>query len=157
VAASYGLDVRHAPVCVIGSRRCRRHGDVSHLPLHLRRNEKGNPMAIPSDADLFSLPLTFMDAPYGRPGAGTRAAIVGLPFDCGTHPFRVGARSGPDAVREQSPLIRRFNPTHADFDPSPHSASSIAATSGSPRDASARPSRASRRRCAASSQPESCR
>jgi agmatinase len=74
-------------------------------------------MAIPSDADLFSLPLTFMDAPYGRPGAGTRAAIVGLPFDCGTHPFRVGARSGPDAVRVQSPLIRRFNPTHADFDP----------------------------------------
>ena len=31
--------------------------------------------------------------------------------------MRIGARGGPDAVRQQSPLIRRFNPTHADFDP----------------------------------------
>ena len=74
-------------------------------------------MAKLSDDDLFTLPLTFMGVPYGRPGPNTRAAILGLPFDCGTHPFRVGARSGPDAVRLQSPLIRRFNPTHADFDP----------------------------------------
>jgi agmatinase len=58
-----------------------------------------------------------MGVPYGRPGPGNRAAILGLPFDCGVHPFRVGARGGPDAVRLQSPLIRRFNPTHADFDP----------------------------------------
>jgi agmatinase len=70
-----------------------------------------------SDDDLFTLPLTFMHVPYGRPGRGNKAAILGLPFDCGTHPFRVGARCGPDAVRLQSPLIRRFNPTHADFDP----------------------------------------
>lgn len=69
-----------------------------------------------SDDDLFTLPLTFMGVPYGRPGPGTRAAILGLPFDCGIHPFRVGARTGPDAVRLQSPLIRPFNPTHADFD-----------------------------------------
>ena len=74
-------------------------------------------MAKLSDEDLFTLPLTFMGVPYGRPGPGSRAAILGLPFDCGIHPFRVGARSGPDAVRLQSPLIRRFNPTHADFDP----------------------------------------
>ena len=74
-------------------------------------------MAKLSDDDLFTLPLTFMGVPYGRPGPGSRAAILGLPFDCGIHPFRVGARSGPDAVRLQSPLIRRFNPTHADFDP----------------------------------------
>lgn len=74
-------------------------------------------MAMLSDEDLFALPLTFMGVPYGRPGPGNRAAILGLPFDCGTHPFRVGARGGPDAVRLQSPLIRRFNPTHADFDP----------------------------------------
>ena len=74
-------------------------------------------MAKPSDDDLFTQPLTFMGVPYGRPGSGNRAAILGLPFDCGTHPFRVGARGGPDAVRLQSPLIRRFNPTHADFDP----------------------------------------
>src|SRR5215470_18782793 len=74
-------------------------------------------MAKLSDDDLFTLPLTFMGVPYGRPGQDNRAAILGLPLDCGTHPFRVGARSGPDAVRLQSPLIRRYNPTHADFDP----------------------------------------
>ena len=64
-------------------------------------------MAKLSDEDLFTLPLTFMGVPYGRPGPGNRAAILGLPFDCGIHPFRVGARGGPDAVRLQSPLIRR--------------------------------------------------
>ncbi len=74
-------------------------------------------MARLSDDELFTLPMTFMGAPYGRPGAGNRAAILGIPFDCGTHPFRVGARGGPDSVRQQSALMRRFNPTHADFDP----------------------------------------
>jgi arginase family enzyme len=74
-------------------------------------------MAKLPDEDLFTLPLTFMGVPYGRPGLGNHAAVLGLPFDCGTHQFRVGARGGPDAVRLQSPLIRRFNPTHADFDP----------------------------------------
>src|SRR5258705_6176165 len=74
-------------------------------------------MATFPDDDLFTLPLTSMAVPYGRRGPSNRAAIVGLPFDCGTHPFRIGARGGPDAVRLQSPLIRRYNPTHADFDP----------------------------------------
>jgi len=37
------------------------------------------------------------------------ACIVGLPFDCGTHPFRVGSRQGPDAIREQSRLIRDYD------------------------------------------------
>ena len=62
------------------------------------------------------LPLTFMGAPYGRPGPSNKAAILGIPFDCGTN-MRIGARGGPDSVRQQSPLMRRFNPTHADFDP----------------------------------------
>ena len=47
-------------------------------------------MATLADEDLFTLPLTFMGVPYGRPGPGNRAAILGLPFDCGVHPFRVG-------------------------------------------------------------------
>ncbi len=74
-------------------------------------------MAEPTDAELYSLPVTFMGVPYGRPGPDCRAAILGVPFDCGIHPFRVGSRQGPHAVREQSVLIRRFNPTNADFDP----------------------------------------
>ncbi len=69
-----------------------------------------------SDSDLFTSPLTFMGAPYGRPGPANKAAILGIPFDCGTN-MRIGARGGPDSVRQQSALMRRFNPTHADFDP----------------------------------------
>lgn len=70
-----------------------------------------------SDDELFVPPLTFMGLPHARPRPGNRAAVLGLPFDCGTHPTRVGARGGPDAVRQMSVLMRRFNPTHADFDP----------------------------------------
>lgn len=70
-----------------------------------------------TDADLFTQPVTFMGVPYGRPGPGCRAAILGVPFDCGTHKFRVGSRTGPISVREQSQLMRRYNPTYADFDP----------------------------------------
>lgn len=73
-------------------------------------------MAQLTDADLFTLPTTFMGTPYGRPGPGNLAAFLGIPFDCGTNP-RIGARGGPDAVRRQSALMRRYNPTHADFDP----------------------------------------
>lgn len=54
---------------------------------------------------------TFMNLPSahapGEPSA--RACIVGIPFDCGTHPFRVGSREGPDAIRKQSHLLRAYN------------------------------------------------
>lgn len=78
---------------------------------------KNSAMPATPDADLFTAPHTFMGVPAGLPGPGNRAAILGLPFDCGTHPLRIGARGGPDAVRQQSQGMRRFNPTHADFDP----------------------------------------
>jgi agmatinase len=65
---------------------------------------------------LFHPPETFMDVPSGLPGAGCRAAILGVPFDCGTHPFHIGARQGPTEVRRQSRLIRRYHPTLADRD-----------------------------------------
>lgn len=65
---------------------------------------------------LFHPPETFMGVPAGMPGPGCRAAILGVPFDCGTHAFRVGARQGPAHVRRQSGLIRRFHPTLADVD-----------------------------------------
>lgn len=65
---------------------------------------------------LFTAPETFMGLPAGSPGLGCRAAILGVPFDCGTHAFRVGARQGPTAVRQQSGLIRRFHPSLADVD-----------------------------------------
>jgi agmatinase len=65
---------------------------------------------------LFAPPETFMRLPPGPPGPGCRAAIIGVPFDCGTHPFRVGARQGPASVRQQSGLIRRYHPSLADVD-----------------------------------------
>src|SRR3569623_1443434 len=69
-----------------------------------------------SDDELFTSPMPFMGAPYGRPSADNKAAILGIPFACGSS-LRIGARGGPDSVRQQSALMRRFNPTNADFDP----------------------------------------
>jgi agmatinase len=62
-------------------------------------------------ACLSSAPLgTFMNLPSACvPGAPpARACIVGVPFDCGTHPFRVGSREGPAAIRQQSRLLRQY-------------------------------------------------
>jgi len=65
---------------------------------------------------MFHLPETFMGVPAGLPGPGCRVAVLGAPFDCGTHPFHIGARQGPTEVRRQSRLIRRYHPTLADLD-----------------------------------------
>ncbi len=53
---------------------------------------------------------TFMDAPAATGAGGSRAVIIGMPFDCGTHPVRIGSRQGPAAIREQSALLRAFDP-----------------------------------------------
>ncbi len=53
---------------------------------------------------------TFMSLPRGLPGRGCRAAILGIPFDCGLHPVRVGSRTGPAAIRQQSSLVRPYQP-----------------------------------------------
>ncbi len=65
----------------------------------------------------FANPPSFMGVPFSRDLSASRAAIVGVPFDCGTHPVRIGARLGPAAIREQSALVRRYEPPHDDFDP----------------------------------------
>ncbi len=66
---------------------------------------------------LCSGPLTFMGAPYSHDLTSAKAAILGIPFDYGIHPFRVGSRQGPLSIREQSRLMRPFNPELADFSP----------------------------------------
>jgi arginase family enzyme len=53
-----------------------------------------------SEEELFTSPMTFMGAPYGRPGPNNKAAVLGIPFDCGTN-MRIGARGGPDSVRSR--------------------------------------------------------
>ena len=50
-----------------------------------------------------------MGVPHcGEPG-GAKAVILGLPFDCGAHPYRIGSRQGPSAIRRMSLLIRRYD------------------------------------------------
>ncbi|MGY6632946.1 MAG: arginase family protein [Alkalilacustris sp.] len=68
------------------------------------------------DSALFAPPATFMGVPFATDARGAGAAILGVPFDCGTHPFRVGARQGPQAIRDQSGLVRRYQPELADRD-----------------------------------------
>lgn len=75
---------------------------------------------IPSEdldlADLCVGPMTFMGVPFATSAEGAGAAILGCPFDCGVHPSRIGARQGPQSIREQSPLVRRFQSELADYD-----------------------------------------
>jgi agmatinase len=61
-------------------------------------------------------PLTFMGAPFSHDLSAAKAAILGAPFDCGLHLFRIGARQGPQSIREQSRLVRPFQSEFADFD-----------------------------------------
>ncbi len=73
-----------------------------------------------ADAELDELctkPATFMGAAYSHDLGKAKAAILGVPFDCGTHPSRIGARQGPNAIRDQSALVRPYNPELADFNP----------------------------------------
>lgn len=66
---------------------------------------------------MFAPAETFAGLPHGMPGAGCRAAIVGVPYDCGTHPDRIGSRDGPTAVRRQSRLLYRVHVSQGDYDP----------------------------------------
>jgi agmatinase len=69
------------------------------------------------DASIYSPAAPFMGLPQSCDLSGARAALLGIPFDCGTHAVRIGARLGPSAIREQSLLVRRFEPPENDFDP----------------------------------------
>ena len=57
---------------------------------------------------------SFMGIPHARQIRPGQAAVIGLPFDCGTHPTRIGCRQGPRAIREQSGLVRPFYPPLSD-------------------------------------------
>jgi len=69
------------------------------------------------DPALFVPTRGFMDRPNGYDLSDCRLAILGLPFDCGRHPVRIGARLGPSGIREQSALVRPYQPPLADYDP----------------------------------------
>jgi agmatinase len=71
-------------------------------------------MAAPGPRDAFVSPrfgqiATFMLLPAAASPAGLDVALLGIPYDGGTS-YRSGARFGPRGVREQSSLIRPWNP-----------------------------------------------
>ncbi len=57
---------------------------------------------------------SFMGVPVSASVAPGQGVILGIPFDCGTHPTRVGSRQGPRAIREQSSLVRPYYPPLSD-------------------------------------------
>ena len=68
-------------------------------------NVPRNPFVSPR----FGQIATFMLLPAADSPAGLDVALLGIPYDGGTS-YRTGARFGPRAVREQSSLIRPWNP-----------------------------------------------
>ena len=69
------------------------------------------------DASIFVVPSSFMGVPFSHDLTKAKAAILGVPFDCGYHPTRIGSRQGPNAIREQSALVRPYEPPDQDFNP----------------------------------------
>lgn len=69
------------------------------------------------DPQVYAPAATFMGAPSGYDLGRAKAAILGVPFDCGIHPVRVGSRLGPAAIREQSALVRPYQPPLWNFNP----------------------------------------
>lgn len=69
------------------------------------------------DADGLRRGAGFMGVPWVSQPGDALAFVLGVPFDCGMHPSRVGARQGPAHIRAQSSLIRRYHPEHEDIDP----------------------------------------
>lgn len=69
------------------------------------------------DDDAFGPGNTFMGVPFAASAQGAKAAVLGIPFDCGVHPSRVGARLGPAAIRENSALVRPHRPPRRDYNP----------------------------------------
>lgn len=60
---------------------------------------------------------TFLGVPQATHAQAGQIAVMGLPFDCGTHATRIGSRQGPAAFRAMSSEVRPYYPPLADVDP----------------------------------------
>src|ERR1700704_3139927 len=69
-----------------------------------------------TEAQLLATMSGFMGVPWATSAAGAKAAILGMPFDCGTHACCIGSRQGPASIREQSRLVRAYESEVADYD-----------------------------------------
>ncbi len=58
-----------------------------------------------------------MGVPNRHELTGAKAAVLGLPFDCGTNAQRIGARHGPTAIRQQSLALDRRLFGYSERDP----------------------------------------
>ncbi|MCC6467521.1 MAG: arginase family protein [Alphaproteobacteria bacterium] len=68
------------------------------------------PGRAPLQPPVLANPPTWLGVPAGLPQRRSAAAILGVPFDCGTHPTRIGSRLGPASIREQTANLRRVDP-----------------------------------------------
>lgn len=66
---------------------------------------------------LYTGPQTFMNVPFSSAPNNNLAAILGVPFDAGTSATRVGSRTGPAAIREQSLLLDPYQPPQTLYSP----------------------------------------
>ena len=71
----------------------------------------------PHKSGLYIGPQTFMNVPYSTNFSDAQAVILGVPYDGGLHPTRIGSRAGPASIREHSQLVRPFQPPQATFNP----------------------------------------
>ena len=62
----------------------------------------------PRESPRFAGIKTFMRLPHVKTTKGVDVAVVGVPFDTGAS-YRVGARFGPEAIRNVSALLRHHN------------------------------------------------
>ncbi len=69
---------------------------------------KGYRPVDPRESPRFAGIKTFMRLPHIKTTKGVDVAIVGVPFDTGAS-YRVGARFGPEAIRNVSALLRHHN------------------------------------------------
>lgn len=65
---------------------------------------------------LFAAPSTMFELPLSQDFDQARAAVLGIPFDCGLSPTRFGSRLGPNAIRQASVLTGALL-QDADIDP----------------------------------------
>jgi len=69
------------------------------------------------DSALFKPALGFMGLPISYDLKSAKAAILGMPFDCGVSSVRIGARHGPSAIRQQSQHLRAIYPPFSTVNP----------------------------------------
>ncbi len=62
----------------------------------------------PQKTGPFIGPATFMNMPYSTDFSKAKSAVLGVPYDGELHPTRVGSRTGPASIREQSQLVSPF-------------------------------------------------